>query len=257
MFAKEADLCTAFIKSLPETWVAYCETQGFDIVLVRKEDGLQIGVEAKLKLNAKVINQAAEEVSRWGLDRPAPDCRAVLVPSGVNGDLAGICRLLGITVIYMRPEPIDSRDYRWHSPFFPKLPDIEHGAERWASDWWDWFDRAPTERLKMPDYVPDVEAGHSAPRALTPWKVKAIKIAILIEKRGTVNRTDFKAIEIDMSRWTNPYAKWLVRGEVSKQWVAGPRLPDFRAQHPVNYEQIEADFDTWAPPILEPEPDLI
>ena len=54
-FAKESDLCAAFLASLPEGWTAYPETAGFDILLGREVDGFQIGIQAKLRLNAKVI----------------------------------------------------------------------------------------------------------------------------------------------------------------------------------------------------------
>ena len=100
-FATEAELCAAFIAALPKEWTAYPETGGFDILLSRNADGFQIGVEAKLRLNAKVICQAAEEVGYSYVDRPGPDCRAVLIPDGVSLDLAGLCPLIGITVIRM------------------------------------------------------------------------------------------------------------------------------------------------------------
>lgn len=37
-------MCAAFIAALPEGWVAYPETGGFDIVLLRSADGFQIGI---------------------------------------------------------------------------------------------------------------------------------------------------------------------------------------------------------------------
>jgi len=54
-FATEADLCAAFLACVPATWQAYPESCGFDIVLAHKETGAQIGIEAKLTLNAKVL----------------------------------------------------------------------------------------------------------------------------------------------------------------------------------------------------------
>ncbi|TIU81425.1 MAG: hypothetical protein E5W01_20510, partial [Mesorhizobium sp.] len=60
VFESEAALCAAFIARLPKDWTAYPETAGFDILLVRGADGAQIGVEAKMTLNAKVLMQAVE-----------------------------------------------------------------------------------------------------------------------------------------------------------------------------------------------------
>src|SRR4028119_817912 len=105
-FTRKADLCAAFMAVLPEGWVAYPETGGFDLLLVRAADGLQIGVEAKLRLNAKVIRQACEPSRPDQLTGPNPDCRAVLVPQGAAGaDLIELCRLLGLTVTTLGADP--------------------------------------------------------------------------------------------------------------------------------------------------------
>jgi hypothetical protein len=238
-FAKEADLCAAFIASLPKGWTAYPETGGFDILLVRAADGMQIGVEAKLKLNAKVIGQAAESTDFYSVAGPNPDCRAVLVPDGVGGDLAEVCRLLGITVIRMRHGP-EARHYS--SAFHPELPKI-------SANYWDakgWYERCPAKRIELPDWIPDVVAGDSAPVALTHWKIGAIKLVITLQRRGYLTRQDFVHFRISMSRWTQE--RWLVK-DGQGGWIAGPYLPDFKAQHPVNFDQIAADYEKWrAPP---------
>nr|WP_139181169.1 hypothetical protein [Pseudomonas aeruginosa] len=54
----EAELCAAFIDEFNRVpgWTCYPETAGFDILVVHAE-GRQIGVEAKLQLNAKVAAQ--------------------------------------------------------------------------------------------------------------------------------------------------------------------------------------------------------
>lgn len=234
-FAKEADLCAAFIAALPAEWNAYPETGGFDILLVRKSDGFQIGVEAKLKLNAKVICQAAEYVGHHYVDSEGPDCRAALIPDGVSIDLAPLCPLLGITVIRM----LAPSKWRQGYDFSPSLPKPDDGY--WTNQW---FELCPAKRITLPDWVPDVGAGRSAPVALTDWKVRAIKIVITLEKRGYVTRQDFAFFKISMSRWTQE--RWLVSNG-NGAWIGG-RLPDFRAQHPVNYPQIEADFEKWKNP---------
>lgn len=238
-FAKEADLCAAFISMLPEDWTAYPETGGFDILLVRNADGFQIGVEAKLKLNAKVICQAAEYDGHYYLTQSGPDCRAVLIPEGVSMDLAPLCSRLGITVIRVRHDSYLA-EYRKQSPFTfqPALPINRDG--RWGGR--GWHELCPVERIKLPDWVPDVAAGNSAPVALTDWKIRAIKIAITLEKQGYVTRADFAFFEISMSRWTQ--SRWIVPGHTKGRWIAG-RMPDFRAQHPVNFAQIEADHEKW------------
>jgi hypothetical protein len=241
-FAKEIDLCAAFIEEVRKAgkWEPYAETGGFDILLVRKVDGFQIGVEAKLKLNGKVIAQTVEDGFYWNVAAGNPDCRAVLIPYGVSIDLGPVCKALGITVIRMRPDGGKGPGYST-ACYSPALPEKDR-----HSVYADWFERAPAQRIKLPDWVPDVIAGDKSPVALTEWKVKAIKIAATIEIRGFVTRQDFKHHQIHMPRWIDPYSAWLVKNDQG-QWVAGQHMPDFRAQHPVNFEQIKADAAKWMP----------
>lgn len=242
IYLKETDLCTAFLEKVPDEWTAYPETNGFDIFLVRS-DGFQIGIEAKLKLNAKVISQAAEKTSSWYADRRGPDCRAVLVPEKTGGDLIHVCELLGITVIKMKepPEFEYIRHSRWFYPSLPKESGIYGGTYD------DWFQFFPAERMKVPKYIPDVVAGDSSPVALTHWKIKAIKLHITLEKRGFLCRQDFKFFGVSISRWICPYSQWLVNTQRGV-WIAGKHLPDFRSQHPTNYDEIAADYEEWKNP---------
>jgi hypothetical protein len=240
-FAKESDLCAAFTAAVRDLggWTPYPETAGWDILLVRDCDGFQIGIEAKLRLNAKVIAQAIESEAHSWVQR-GPDCRAVLVPDeGRNPDLGTIAHQLGITVIAMR----EGLDFRYNSRFHPDLPDPKR---KWFADC-GWYERAPLERCKVPAYVPDVEAGKPCPVCLTEWKIKAIKLTILLKRRGYLTRQDFKHFGVSISRWTQGGLRsWLTFGAVRGQWVAR-LMPDFQAQHPKAYAEIEADFEAWEP----------
>lgn len=235
-FTKEADLCTAFIAEATRDgqWVAYPETAGFDIVLARKDNALQIGIEAKLALNAHVLNQALPRY-RWDIGYTGPDYRAVLVPGGKTQlGLYSIAAHLGITVLTF------NAGYP-NSPRVAVAPALPNAA--WEHE--HWHEWCPMKRLALPDYVPDVGAGHPAPVALTEWKIKAIRLAIILEERP-VTRADFKALSLDPSRWTDKWTGWL---EATPQgYVPRPgHIPDFKAQHPVNYEQIKADRAKWTP----------
>jgi hypothetical protein len=243
-FKTEADLCAAFIAALPKGWTAYAETAGYDILLVR-QDGLQVGVEAKLRLNAEVVVQASKE---WGHNPLAegPDFRAALVPAGhAQKHMSEICSMLGITVITAtHPDDDTEKRYGWRSPpFRPDLPTLD-SRMYWSGREHDWYDRCPGARCTLPEYIPDVGAGHSAPVALTNWKIQAIKLLIILQRRGYVTKADFKHVKIDASRWTRD---WLERGVERGQFVAGKYTPDLKAQHPTNWAQIEADFAKWAP----------
>lgn len=240
-FEKEVDLCTTFIERLPKEWTAYAETGGFDILLVRNVDGFQVGIEAKLKLNAKVVSQVAEMQHSYHLTYPGPDCRAVLVPAYASSDMAAICRILSITVIRV-PHPDEQGYYGRYNrnKFSPELPHVD---DRDYGDSWHLF--CPQKRLKIPDWVPDVKAGCSSPNQLSFWKIGAIKICIVMERRGHLTRADFKNYEISMSRWTQGH--WIVNDGNGK-WLKGPNFPDLRPVHPINYGQIEADHDKWRVP---------
>ncbi len=234
----EAELCAGFIDHIRKMgkWEAYPETGGFDVLLARKADGVQIGIEAKLSLNVKVLHQI---IPRYRGDEPVgPDYRAVLVPTGkVQVGLSDIAYWLGVTVLTFG---VTMTVYRQHH--FGVRPDLP--TQRWVQDS-DWHEWCPEARVPLPDYMPDVAAGKPAPVALTTWKVKAIKIAIILEERP-VTRADFRVLQIDPSRWMDRSYGWLEPTPQGYVPRVG-RMPDFKAQHPTNYEQIKADREKWWP----------
>ena len=243
-FSKEADLCAAFISILPKGWTAYSETAGFDILLVRDADQMQVGIEAKLALNVKVLTQILPEYSAWRAGETGPHYRAVLVPDNKSQNgLSVVCSRLGITVISLKNE----EGQRWENgriePYHKKVfsPDLPkfggHYYENTA--WHEW---CPDQPCSLPQYVPDVIAGNAAPVALTDWKIRAIQMAILLEARP-VRRSDFKILKLSPSRWLDPHNGWLK--PTPRGYVAGHMMPDFKHQHPVNYEQIKSDIATW------------
>lgn len=228
-FESEAKMCEHFLSLVPHQWQAYPETGGFDILLSRKKDGFQIGIEAKLSLNAKVITQAYPEINHWYASKSGPDCRAVLIPHYSRNDFEMICWYLGITVMHVN---IGHR--------YINLPD-EHRQESHGDDWFEW---CPEKRITLPDYIPDNGAGNPCPVMLTDWKIRAIKIVVIIEKIGFVTKEDFKFLEISFPRWVNNSdMSWLKLSEKGK-WVAN-NIPDFRKQHPKNFEDIMSDYENW------------
>lgn len=261
-FDSEAGLCRAFISQIPKNWTAYPETAGFDILLVRAEDGAQIGVEAKMSLNAKVILQASDSYHH-SMQGTGPDFRCCLVPYGTAGtEMVSLARLLMLTVIEMKSKEIYQakrfRDFGYGGKvyvdpdvkkFEPPLPAI--GGYQWRDDW---VDHCPVKRCRLPDYVPDVCAGASGPSQLSEWKIKAIKICIIMEKRGWCCIADFIAIGIHRQRFLQ--MGWVKPSEGADaargKYVSGKYPLDLRSAHPVNYLQIEADYAKWAPK----EPDL-
>lgn len=253
-FETEAALCQAFIAGIGMEWVAYPETAGWDILLVHRAGGWQIGIEAKLSLNAKVLAQAIDgrEYSKTG-----PDFRAVLV-GRVVAENATLARALGLTVISPKEEPPVSE---WaarrlpHGPripaFVPSLPEAEHFIR--ISDWWGrwhtdfaWLDQFPEARCRLPDYVPEVAAGVPSPMVLSEWKIKAMRVCIWVERSGSITRAVFRQLGIDPSRWMNGH--WLKAAAERGAWVAGPHFPaaQLRREHPNIFAKVEADYLEWS-----------
>ncbi len=253
-FLTEAALCQAFIAGVSPDWIVYPETAGWDILLVHRAGGWQIGIEAKLTLNAKVLEQAIRGRER---SRQGPDFRAVLVAK-VVAENAALARALGLTVITPKSLP------RWNEwaaryekqgpkipAFHPDLPEAKALIRigEWWSHWhedFDWLDQFPEARCHLPDYIPEVAAGIPAPMVLSDWKIKAMRICIWVEKRGQITRAIFRDLGIDPSRWMTGH--WLKAGAERGVWIAGPGFPadQIRQEHPNIFAKVEADFAEWS-----------
>ncbi len=220
-FAAEADLCAAFIAWIGRTAPdvrCYAEWQGWDILLAYPE-GWQLGIQAKLRLNAAVILQAAPG---YYYDL-GPDYRGILVPDR-NG-WARVAGRLGVVVFYPRER------LRGEQDFLPEL------RERWgpghgrpAGDWCDWN---PAERHTLPPVPTDAIAGSPCPVTLTTWKLGALAVLAELEVKGTITTKRIRALGVDPRRWLQGY--WLLPGEQRGDWVRGERCPRFDGQHPSAY----------------------
>lgn len=236
-FATEAELCKAFLAEpeIMRDWTAYAETAGWDILLVRKRDSVQIGIQAKLRLNPEVLNQS---LPGWNYQwqSQGPDYRAILVPYGEEAiGMDGICRHVGVEVLKQPAENVRGRFGRHF--YHHDMPPTTHYN---GSSWHPWF---PLERHKLPDYVPDVVAGDTAPMTLSPWKIQAIKLCIVLEERP-LTRADIKAVGISPTRWLDKHSGYLMPCDLGG-YVASRYMPDFKRMHPKNWEDIRADKDKW------------
>lgn len=247
VFATEAELVEKFCwlihpdrwarnPSAAPPWTVYHETAGWDLLLVHQVYGYQIGVEAKLSLNAKVLEQA---LPSYLFETDGPDFRAVLVPGdGIQRHMKTIAIHLGLTIISVSRSGMDHFFAHPHG-----LPEVESYYS--TREWPNWF---PAKRCKLPDYVPDVVGGKPSPVLMSPWKVKAMKLLIILERRGYVTRQDMAQLEISPSRWTDSFNGLLQRG--AGGYIRCGRTPDFKSLHPTVWAQIEADYKDWAPAVL-------
>ena len=221
-FATEGALCEAFADwARAEGFTVYPETACWDMLLVAA-DGHQLGIEAKLSLNLKVLAQALKGCT-YSADR-GPDYRAILVPESHEG-VDDICAHFGIEVFTA------SRTWRRNAAGMWEFT-RRHAYRHELHDW------NPKQRCELPDYVPDVPCGVPAPRTLSPWKVGALRVLAMVEVQGFVTREDVRNCRNDPRRWCagDGWLKPLERG----RWTTGT-APRFDEQHPDIYAQILAE----------------
>lgn len=236
----ERELCKKLIRRAERLgWVAYAETSGWDILLCRGE--FQVGVEAKLRSNLRVLRQAlppaayqdvrARRMASRTAPKSGPDFRAVLVPSP-DKDIQCIAANLGIwvfgadgcgTTLLRTPER--KTTYNW----------------------------SPREHCWLPDFKPDVDAGVPSPTRLTAWKQRALRLLARAEVRGYVTSLDARELKLRFATFTKRYPTWFVtdgshEGRCLK-WALIPReackdltRPDM--QHPRVFEQVTTEQRT-------------
>lgn len=223
-FKTEADLCAAFLawvqRQRPDI-AAYAEWAGWDILLVYPE-GWQIGIQAKLRLNAEVIGQAAPSIYDLEDERQMPDFRAVLVPER-NG-LADIAWRLGLVVFYPYREHWTRDGESGGHDFLPRLSN---------SDMQDWLDWNPKRRHELPPVPTDAIAGSPCPVTLTPWKIAALDVLAELAVKGSITTKRMRMLGVNPSRWLS--CLWLMPGEARGLWIRGAKCPKLDEQHPSAY----------------------
>jgi hypothetical protein len=223
VWATEADLCAAFLE-----WVArrhadvraYAEWAGWDILLVLP-DGAQVGIQAKLRLNAEVLLQAA--ASEWHYEHPGPTYRAVLVPKLRDG-FAAIASRLGLEVYTPGHRTWEGRGE--HPTRWEFRADLKPDGD--AIDW------NPATQHALPATPTDSIAGSPCPVTLTPWKLGALGVLAELEVMGTITAKRIRqAHGIDSRRWLQ--LRWLEPADGHGLWRRAEKCPAFDQQHPSAY----------------------
>lgn len=186
----EAELCEAFAAAARlQGWTVYPETCGWDLLLVAA-DGLQVGVQAKLRGNVEVIAQAVAPVAfarLYGSNSrnpgQGPDHVAALVPLATR-EFRDVCAECGV-LVFAAWEGYDHDERRRKVCIDAPRPDEKYLRARRRV--------FPGGRHDLPEFVPDVPAGVPSPVRLTEWKVKAIRLCALLRSRGWLTSADFKA----------------------------------------------------------------
>lgn len=236
----EAELCRIFIEeanALPG-WVCHPETGGFDILMAH-ESGRQIGIEAKLQLNAKVAEQIVPSEGMLGYEVGSPDHRMVIVRhiTDANAGIAKLLGYLGIAVIGLRDRgdyysggsrlyfDLDGR-FRCEALATGVDSNFRWGEEKVLFDW------NPATRVMLPDVPSGVVAGAPSPVQMTPWKMAAVRVLARLRAQGCITAKEIKEEGCSPSIWIQSY---LERGPVRGQWVEGPNTRRVDLQHPELY----------------------
>lgn len=252
---KEADLCALFMRefnALPD-WTCYPEAAGFDVLVVHR-DGRQIGVEAKMQLNAKVADQILPGRGDDLYGRAGPDYRMVIV-SKITEASAGIVKMLerlGVTVLMPRSSWTKDGDKYTFDPNY-KLLEV---SERKPFYDWYMFDWNPPERCQVPVMVTNLPAGVPAPVRLTPWKESALKVIAQLRSQGYITAKQIAGHGIGVTAWTQPCGSkpaWLDKGVLRGTWIETEYLPAFDKQHPEVYA-LAVEGINAAQPALELTP---
>lgn len=202
---KESELCARFRDAAEaDGWTVYPEVGGWDLVLVWSGDapvpegatavqpGDQIAVEAKTRANVEALHQAATR-SRYRRGG-SPDFRAVLVPkaSRTFQDVAAMLRVGTFTLRHCGP-------WTYRNGWERERKIVAAPRHRHDRD---------GKRLWLPPIVSDGPAGEPSPRALTPWRVKALRLVARAREQGHLTTEDFQALKISPTIWTQ--TRWIV-----------------------------------------------
>lgn len=200
IYKTENELCNIFIVyAKNNNWKVFPETSNFDILIVK--NNFQIGIQAKLIPNIEVLDQAiagrqSDNINiKWA--NPSPHIRAVLVPHA-SREFKNIANALGVFVI----------------EGMKQIRDIMAGQKYWIKEisGLDGYSKKhltyPAKLCWTPEVEIDTPAGVKSPKIITQWKIKAVKLCLLLEAKGYLTIKDFKEAKVSSTLWIKK--RWLI-----------------------------------------------
>ncbi len=196
----ESELCETLIKyAKSHGWKVYPETSGWDILLVKD---IQIGIQAKLKDNIKVLSQTVDYVNpKFKAKYPSPHIKAVLVPRA-SQDFKRVAFALGIFIIEgVNVEYLDFK-FQWTKQIKTNFNNYSRDAHYFTE---------PAKLCWVPEIEPNMIAGTKSPKLITPWKIQAVKMCLLLNNKGFLTSEDFKKENMSMTIWQQN--NWIINSK--------------------------------------------
>ena len=169
----EKDMCDELASyARNDKWIVYPEQGGWDLLLVR--NSIQVGIQAKLRPNIKLLSQSIVPEEYDG-----PHYRAIAVGNLTQAeriDITKITKELRLVFIDMSIHPT-----YWLYNSLSVAP-IRH------------YRHFPKKPLWIPPFVPDLPAGVPSPKNVSPWKVSAVKLEIIAMNKGWVSIIDARDV---------------------------------------------------------------
>jgi hypothetical protein len=234
----ESELCEKFISVAKEHgWTIFPEQNDWDFIMVRK--GIQVGVQAKLKANKKVLTQCLPKLP---YNKKGPQYRAVLVGGhkgrslkarNENGDLFySLARHLKIIIF-------DASARNWlmigYGNNLQKFRGYRYGYKLNLRHY-HWH---PKKLEWLPDFVPVLPSGVPSPETVSKYKIVMLELRELELERGWICLKDCKQIVKKFD------VRWGPSGLLNRHWrCTGKKIPGSKQRKWV------LKGDQWDPDIL-------
>jgi hypothetical protein len=170
-YKSEKDMCDELIHhSNLNGWVSYPEQGNWDILLVK--NNIQVGIQAKLRPNIKVLSQAI------CCRKEGPHYRAVAVGNSNFNEMADFHMVAAGLKLVCFDMTVSPMFWLYKSL---KLP-------------FRYYRHFPEKTVWLPPFVPSHDAGIKSPISVTPWKVAAVKLEMMAREKGWVSIIDSREV---------------------------------------------------------------
>lgn len=207
----EHDLINKFLENQnKDLWDCYPENQKWDFLMQSKDGKIQIGFQAKLRCNLKVISQCADLLKNESVSQVVgPHYIAVLVPSWETAsksfqDFQIVCEHLKIMVFTEKgclSKTSNGKTYVEFCQTFNVHKDplqILDGSPHY-------YRHNFVGKVWTPPFVPTGAAGVKSPTSVTKFKIGVVKLCEMMRKGLTPTRKEIKDLNAGSIQYWEKY----------------------------------------------------